>query len=235
MSVPLRMSISSVLVANMNTNQMKIPIRLQKEGRITEVKALVDLGVQGKFIYRDTVRRLGLCKNPLAKPIKVYNVDGTPNELGNIRNKVVLPVTINGRTKNQELLVTQLGKQEVILGMNWPKENNPIVDWKKGTLEFYPHPQDEEMRRKQEHLRTIATKSTTVKVSLAGGAVPKYGTAEAAGMDLSTKATAVVLPGQRTQVPTRVRLRPPEGTYARIAPQSSLAMKGIDVKAGVID
>ena len=39
--------------------------------------------------------------------------------------------------------VTGLGKQKIILGFNWLQEANPIIDWKKGTLEWrQPDPID---------------------------------------------------------------------------------------------
>ena len=32
--------------------------------------------------------------------------------------------------------MTGLGNQQIILGLTWLKEMNPIIDWKKGTLEW---------------------------------------------------------------------------------------------------
>lgn len=118
---------------------MKIPITLKSDANAgQEVKALINSGAQGKFINRGTVRKLGLREIPLTKPIPVYNVDGTPNQLGSICNYVNMEATINGITKKERMLVTQLGKQDIILGIDWLKERNSRTNWKIGTLDFTP-------------------------------------------------------------------------------------------------
>jgi hypothetical protein len=63
-------------------------------------------------------------------------VDGTLNKRGTIRHYVDLNIEIHGRKRKERLLVTGLGKQKIILGFTWLQEANPIIDWKKGTLEW---------------------------------------------------------------------------------------------------
>ena len=41
---------------------------------------------------------------------------------------------INGHTRPHNLFVTGLGKQKIILGYPWFKQNNPEIDWQKYTL-----------------------------------------------------------------------------------------------------
>ncbi|CAM0875519.1 unnamed protein product [Alopecurus aequalis] len=66
--------------------------------------------------------------------------------------------------------------------------------------------------------------------------LPRRGSALAAGYDLSSAADAVVPARGKALVPTDLSIAIPEGTYARIAPRSGLALKhSIDVGAGVID
>jgi len=66
--------------------------------------------------------------------------------------------------------------------------------------------------------------------------IPKRGSAQAAGIDLSSAEDMTIAPGQRALVKTDLSIMCPEGTYGRIAPRSGLALKkGIDVGAGVID
>ncbi|KAG8097750.1 hypothetical protein GUJ93_ZPchr0013g33763 [Zizania palustris] len=84
----------------------------------------------------------------------------------------------------------------------------------------------------------IAKISSLLKVKrLSENAVlPSRGSALAAGYDLSSAAEAVVPARGKTMVPTDLSISIPEGTYARIAPRSGLALKhSIDVGAGVID
>ena len=72
----------------------------------------------------------------LENPLVVYNIDGTLNKTGTIRKYVDLPMTINGRRTTERLLVTGLGKLKIILGFPWLNEQNPVIDWKLGTVSF---------------------------------------------------------------------------------------------------
>ncbi|GJM96130.1 hypothetical protein PR202_ga12942 [Eleusine coracana subsp. coracana] len=66
--------------------------------------------------------------------------------------------------------------------------------------------------------------------------LPSRGSALAAGYDLSSAAEMMVPARGKALVPTDLSIAIPEGTYARIAPRSGLALKhSIDVGAGVID
>ncbi|RLN42962.1 deoxyuridine 5' [Panicum miliaceum] len=72
--------------------------------------------------------------------------------------------------------------------------------------------------------------------------LPSRGSALAAGYDLSSSlvvasAAEMVVPARgKALVPTDLSIAIPEGTYARVAPRSGLALKhSIDVGAGVID
>ena len=57
----------------------------------------------------------------------------------------------------------------------------------------------------------------------------------AAGYDISAVENKTIRPWKREVVSTQIALAIPQGAYGRIAPHSRLALKGIDVTAGVID
>jgi len=66
--------------------------------------------------------------------------------------------------------------------------------------------------------------------------LPVRGSSGAAGYDLFSTDSYVVLPGRRVVVSTGISIQLPPGTYGRIAPRSGLAVKhGLDTLAGVID
>ena len=71
----------------------------------------------------------------LENPFVVYNIDGTLNKMGTIRKYVNLPMIINGRKTMERLLVTGLGKLKIILGFPWLSKQNPVIDWKLGTVQ----------------------------------------------------------------------------------------------------
>jgi hypothetical protein len=82
------------------------------------------------------VRQLGIKEEPLQKSIPVFNVDGTPNQLGHIRNQVHVALTIGGKQTKQTFLVTHLGNHDIIFGHDWLRHNNPQIDWKLGRINF---------------------------------------------------------------------------------------------------
>ena len=66
--------------------------------------------------------------------------------------------------------------------------------------------------------------------------LPVRGSSGAAGYDLFSTDSYVVLPGRRVVVSTGISIHLPPGTYASIRPRSGLAVKhGLDTLAGVID
>src|SRR5215510_7054815 len=70
----------------------------------------------------------------------------------------------------------------------------------------------------------------------AGGALPAYASAGAAGADLRASEAALIAAGGRAAVATGVFLEIPPGHVGLVWPRSGLAVRhGIDTLAGVID
>lgn len=139
MSVSPYSIIHAVLVARKSNKSLSIPIELSSEKNVENVNkihALVDTGAGGKFINQNFAHRKGYPLKTLDKLLAVYNVDGTPNKKGTIRNSTELWMKVNRKKRREELLVTGLGSQKVILGFPWLEETNPDVNWRKGTLKW---------------------------------------------------------------------------------------------------
>ena len=58
------------------------------------VNSLLDSGATGMFIDVEYVRTQKLQTHPLPDAIPVYNIDGTPNEAGSIKEEVNLNCTL---------------------------------------------------------------------------------------------------------------------------------------------
>lgn len=69
----------------------------------------------------------------------------------------------------------------------------------------------------------------------ADAVLPERATAGAAGYDMHTVEEAAVPARGQITVSTGLAVAIPQGHYGRVAPRSSLAAKGIDVGAGVVD
>ena len=120
----------------LNKNSLFIPVILESERKTVETLGLIDSGAGGKFIDQNFAKEEGLETKDLEKPLMVYNVDGTLNKKGTIRKYVKFPMIINGKKTLERLMVTGLGKLKIILGFPWLNEQNPVIDWKLGTVSF---------------------------------------------------------------------------------------------------
>ena len=72
----------------------------------------------------------------LSKPIVPKNVHGTTNQAGQIDYYTWIQTNIDGRKDLQRLLITDIGPQEIIFGLPWLKEIDPIIKFSTGEITF---------------------------------------------------------------------------------------------------
>lgn len=77
---------------------------------------------------------MGLKTRRLPLPIPIYNIDGTLNKLGEIKEAITLDLEIGGQWNSTHLFVTGLGKNDLILRMTWLRKANPVINWEAGIL-----------------------------------------------------------------------------------------------------
>ena len=115
-----------ITAENMQSNSLSIPVQICDDtNKIVEALALIDSGAGGKFIDQAYARKLGIKTQKLEQPLIARNVDGTPNKKGKITSFAILNLVINGRTKRTRLLITRLGRQQIILGFSMVKGTKP--------------------------------------------------------------------------------------------------------------
>jgi len=112
-----------------------IEIYTTDTSEVYSIKALLDSRAMGNFIDQDFVCMKGMSTQSISCPILVYNVNGSPNEAGQISK--VVDVVLHYKTYSERMLlaVSNLKKQSMILGYTWLKDYNPKVDWQ--TREVY--------------------------------------------------------------------------------------------------
>jgi hypothetical protein len=73
-------------------NQMNMPINIQTldDGRLFHITALLDSGCTGSCIDKKFIKEKGINTKKTARPIPVYNADGTMNKGGSITEYVEL-------------------------------------------------------------------------------------------------------------------------------------------------
>ena len=128
----------SISILDVRGTSLLLPVEIgtTDTSELHSVKALLDCEATGSFINRDFVCSKGMNTWTLSCNIPVFNIDGSPNEAGQISE--VVDVVLRYKTYSERMLlaVSRLGKQNLILGYDWLKDHNPKIDWEKGEVEM---------------------------------------------------------------------------------------------------
>ena len=115
---------------------LPVEIGTMDMSELHSVEALLDCGATRSLIDRGFVCSKGMNTWTLSHNILVFNVDGSPNEAGQISEVVDVVLRYKTYSKRMLLAISRLGKQNLILGYNWLKDHNPKIDWKKEEVEM---------------------------------------------------------------------------------------------------
>ena len=78
---------------------------------------------------------MGLGQRELDKPKNIYNIDDTTNKAGQITHYLNLAITTGGTTKEMRFLITDIGREDVLLGYPWLATYEPRFSWKHSTID----------------------------------------------------------------------------------------------------
>ena len=87
---------------------------------------MVDSGATTKFMNRRFVRENKVRTQKLKYPIPLYNIDGSLNKAGSISEVAVLHMKIGDHEEKVVFTVTDIGPEDVILGLESIPRGNPI-------------------------------------------------------------------------------------------------------------
>jgi len=118
----------SVLDARGTSLLLLVEIGTTDTSELHFVKALLDCGATRSFINRDFVCSKGMNTWTLSCNIPVFNVNGSPNEAGQISEVMDIVLRYKTHSKRMLLAISGLGKQSLILGYDWLKDHNPRID-----------------------------------------------------------------------------------------------------------
>lgn len=96
---------------------------------------MIDSGATALFIHDKFVRKHQVAKYPLKHEITVCNIDGTQNKAGKITHYTKLTLKVGGYEGQKQFLITDVGPEDMILGLPWLKEVNSTIDWTIGEME----------------------------------------------------------------------------------------------------
>ncbi len=114
---------------------MRISVLFESTHVTAEREVLIDSSATNNFICKKLLRRLQISCLPLTTLLRIWNIDGTHNQDGQITHFTDLQVRTGTDTKLLRFLLTNLGKDEVILGYPWLTAFEPIIHWKDATLD----------------------------------------------------------------------------------------------------
>jgi hypothetical protein len=142
-AAPPKVPITPVFVSDPNVQSIRIPVSIYAtEGaQIVNMFALVDSGATGSFINRDLVQKRNIPMLSLHRPLCAQNIDGTHNSGGIIQHKVLILVWISDAEERREFLVLNCGKENMILGLLWLHETNPMINRASGEVHIPSLPQ----------------------------------------------------------------------------------------------
>ena len=90
---------------------------------------IIDCGATGNFIDPGLTASTKFPLQKLKWPIKAYNVDRTTNSKGNIVWETHVDLHFPRHWENIHLMVLNLGRKQIILGMPWLRKWNPVINW----------------------------------------------------------------------------------------------------------
>ena len=126
--------IAPVFVSDPDEKSIHIPISIfvNKGAQIVDTLTLVNSRATGGFIDWDLVKKKGYQMQRLSQPLKAQNMDGSTNQGGIICHKVTLYLHIAKTEERRAFLVVNCGQENLILGLSWLQEINPLIDWNMG-------------------------------------------------------------------------------------------------------
>ena len=78
---------------------------------------------------------MGIGLQTLDKPKNIFNIDNTANQARQITHYTTLSVTTGGTTQEMHFLITDIGREDVLLGYPWLAAYEPHFSWKHGTID----------------------------------------------------------------------------------------------------
>ena len=94
---------------------VKVGLKSVETHQMIDVDMLLDSGATGVFMDRKFAEHNGIAMQKLAKPICVYNVDGTLNQGGLITHETTMMMSHRGHHEKAVFKVCNLGKSMSLL------------------------------------------------------------------------------------------------------------------------
>ena len=158
------LSSSFVYEIDHNSSHFHIPVILYGRNKSKEVIAMVDCGATDTFLSSRFVSKNKVKTRKLDKPVPILNIDGSPNVHGSITEVAVLRMDIGSHSEKVVFPITDVGTEDVVIGLDWLRKHNPDIDWEHGSLRLSRCPAD--CKAKKSTLDAFSALSSDTEVRL---------------------------------------------------------------------
>ena len=135
--------VSSEVIRNIQSPSIALRVKLvgKLSGKEISAHTLVDSGAEGMIIHETFAQQNRLTLHTLHNPLPAQNMDGSENKGGLITHTTIQHLRITDPTgssheEQAEFYVTNIGNYDIILGTDWLRHYNPVIDWHKDTLQL---------------------------------------------------------------------------------------------------
>ena len=210
-----------------------------------EVVIIIDSGAVSNIINNSLLKKINW-KIQRPSNINLVGINGIKERpLGEVIN---LPVTLGKKNLKINALVTEKGDYDLLLGNDWAHKNQAVVNWKTRTLTFGFNNekvqipvsclnQREQSIGNNSFINTKDGIQIKVFTNNGKGKLPERAHETGTGFDMRYPGKEIlnILPYEATFINTHVAMEIPTGSFCQLKSRSSLAKKGVEVKAGTID
>ena len=210
-----------------------------------KVTIIIDSGAVSNIINNSLLKKINW---KIQKPsnINLVGINGIKERpLGEVLN---LPVTLGEKNLEINALVTEKGDYDLLLGNDWAHKNQAIVDWKTRTLTFEFNNEKVQvpvscLNKRDQSIgnNSLITTKDGIQIKVftnnGKGKIPERAHETDAGFDMRYPGKEIlnILPNDAAFINTHIAMEIPVGSYCQLKSRSSLAKKGIEVKAGTLD
>jgi hypothetical protein len=99
---------------------------------------LIDSGATRNFVNSETIFKLGVPVESLERPMQVTLIDGKDSSEGSIRHFIRVKLEFDNNVEQEEIFfLTKIDANHPwILGYEWLKRRNPLIDWTQPSIQF---------------------------------------------------------------------------------------------------
>jgi hypothetical protein len=92
-------------------------------------RSLLDSGAMDSFIDKGMIKKHDITVETLPEPIAVYNTDSRCSKLRDITGYITLEMVHSLHKELMCLYTTSLRKESILIGHDWLKKHNPVINW----------------------------------------------------------------------------------------------------------